>query len=137
MKYLLALVMLFALGCDEEAKPAPPKPVKKPAVADRIQVLDFYATWCGPCKRNAPGIDQLEREGKRIARIDIDQSDLDEKYHITSVPTYGVLNNGVEIARCQSVSELRAMLGPPQPINPPDRSRIPYGERNINHQLQN
>ncbi|WP_058485920.1 thioredoxin [Defluviitalea phaphyphila] len=64
-------------------------------------LVDFFATWCGPCKMMAPIIDQLseEMEGKaKVYKIDVDESrDLAAKYSIMSVPTIVFFKNG-EIA---------------------------------------
>ncbi len=116
MKYLI-LLLAFLIGCDSTPTPRPPtplptaKPTPKPH-REEVVVLDFYATWCGPCKRNAPAIDLIERQGTKITRIDIDQDpDRAAWFHITSVPTYVVLENGRETGRTQTPSELRHLLG--------------------------
>lgn len=61
-------------------------------------LVDFFATWCGPCKMLAPTIDQIatEMEGKAaVYKIDVDQSpDIAGKYGIMSVPTLIVFENG-------------------------------------------
>ena len=60
--------------------------------------VDFFATWCGPCKMMAPVIDQLaeEMDGKaKIFKIDVDEArDLAAKYRIMSVPTLMFFKNG-------------------------------------------
>ena len=66
-------------------------------------VIDFWATWCGPCKRLGPTIEELaaEYEGKVvIGKCDIEENvDLTEKFGIMSVPTVVFLKGGVEINR--------------------------------------
>jgi thioredoxin 1 len=61
-------------------------------------LVDFFATWCGPCKMIAPSIDQLstEMEGKaKIVKIDIDESgDLAGNYKVMSVPTLMFFKGG-------------------------------------------
>lgn len=61
-------------------------------------LVDFFATWCGPCKMIAPSIDQLstEMEGKaKIVKIDIDESgDLAGNYRVMSVPTLMFFKGG-------------------------------------------
>ena len=61
-------------------------------------IVDFFATWCGPCKMLGPIIEQLsdEYDGKiSIGKVDIDEnSDLAQKYEIMSVPTVIFLQNG-------------------------------------------
>ena len=56
-----------------------------------VVVVDFFATWCGPCKMLGPVLEDLgkELEGKaKIIKVDIDQSgDLADEFRISSVPT--------------------------------------------------
>lgn len=63
-----------------------------------VCVLDFSATWCGPCKRLAPIIEELAEEyaGKAfIGKIDIEESpEITENFGIMSVPTVLFFKNG-------------------------------------------
>jgi len=61
-------------------------------------LVDFSATWCGPCQKLAPIIDELasEYEGKaKVVKVDVDNNqDLAVKYQVMSVPTVMIINNG-------------------------------------------
>ena len=61
-------------------------------------LVDFFATWCGPCKMLAPVLDEVANEvaGKAaVYKVDIDQSlDLAQRYGIMSVPTLMVFEGG-------------------------------------------
>lgn len=63
-----------------------------------LVLVDFYATWCGPCKMMAPVLEELAEELKddvTIAKIDVDEeSDLASEYRISSIPTLVLLKNG-------------------------------------------
>ncbi len=66
--------------------------------ADKPVLVDFFATWCGPCKRLAPTIDEIahEMEGKAyVYKLDIDQSqDVAVRYRVSSVPTLILFKDG-------------------------------------------
>ena len=66
-------------------------------------VIDFWATWCGPCKRLGPIIEEIaaEYDGKAIVgKCDIEENDdLTEKFGIMNVPTVVFLKDGKEVDR--------------------------------------
>ena len=61
-------------------------------------LVDFYADWCGPCKRMAPIVEQLaaEYEGRlKVGKMDVDaNTDIAVKYGIMSIPTLIIFKNG-------------------------------------------
>ena len=67
------------------------------------KLLDFWASWCGPCKFMEPVMDELERElaGKiTIEKINVDEKpDEAAKYGVMSIPTYIVLKDDKEVER--------------------------------------
>jgi thioredoxin 1 len=68
----------------------------------KTEVIDFWATWCGPCKLMNPILDEVEKEypDLTITRIDIDSDeDMVKQYNIQSVPTYVILKGGKEVDR--------------------------------------
>ncbi|HTJ84313.1 MAG TPA: thioredoxin, partial [Polyangiaceae bacterium] len=66
-------------------------------------LVDFTATWCGPCKALAPIVEKLadEYEGKvRVGKLDIDDAPATAaKYGVRSVPTVMVFKNGQKVAQ--------------------------------------
>jgi thioredoxin 1 len=85
--------------------------------SDKPVLVDFTATWCGPCRQLAPIIDQLADETVgtyKIAKIDIDEAPATaNKYGVKSVPMVVAIKGGKEIARQLGVSnkaKLKAML---------------------------
>ena len=66
--------------------------------ADKPVLVDFFATWCGPCKRLGPTIDEISTEvqGKAaVYKLDIDESqDIAAKYRVSSVPTLILFKDG-------------------------------------------
>ncbi len=69
--------------------------------SDKPVVVDFSATWCGPCRQLTPIIDDLAKEysGKvKVGKVDIDQSqEVAGKYGITSVPTVLFFKGGAKV----------------------------------------
>ena len=60
----------------------------------------FTATWCGPCKKFRPIMNEIKSEGYSIQFIDIDENKaIQRKYNVSSVPTTIIEQNGVEIDR--------------------------------------
>ncbi len=61
-------------------------------------LVDFFATWCGPCKMVAPILQQVKAElgeAIRIIKIDVDKNQpLAQQYQIRSVPTLMIFQNG-------------------------------------------
>lgn len=66
-------------------------------------LVDFFATWCGPCKRLAPIIHELakEYEGRVVfAKVDIDKvQELAMRYKVSSIPDVRIFNKGKEIKK--------------------------------------
>lgn len=71
--------------------------------SDKPVVVDFFATWCGPCMMASPIIDKLADEmGDKvvIGKLDVDEeSDIAQKYGVMSIPTMIVFRDGKEVER--------------------------------------
>ncbi|WP_068467073.1 thioredoxin [Candidatus Protochlamydia phocaeensis] len=79
-----------------------------------VTLVDFYATWCGPCRMIAPIVEQLAGmvQGKAcIAKLDIDQAQqTTASLQITSVPTLILFKDGKEVKRVVGVKDLDYLL---------------------------
>ncbi|MBQ3525150.1 MAG: thioredoxin [Akkermansia sp.] len=66
-------------------------------------LLDFWATWCGPCKMISPIIDQVATEMAsvaKVAKVDVDQAaELARRFNVRNVPTLVFIKNGEEVDR--------------------------------------
>lgn len=71
-------------------------------------LVDFYATWCGPCRTQAPILEEVKkRVGERasIIKIDVDQNpQVAAQYQISGIPTLLLFKNGKIIWRKSGVS---------------------------------
>jgi len=70
--------------------------------SDEAVLVDFYADWCGPCKKLSPVLDVLAKEasGVRIVKLNIDRSpELATDYRVDSIPTLILFKDGKPVAR--------------------------------------
>lgn len=75
--------------------------------SEGMTVVDFWATWCGPCRSQAPIVEQLEQYGVKLVKIDVDQADeLPAKFGITSIPTLFLYKDGALIAKYIGLTDL-------------------------------
>lgn len=65
-------------------------------------LVDFYATWCGPCQLISPIIEEIAKENEniKVIKIDVDKfPELSRKYGIMSIPTLMVFSEGKEVKK--------------------------------------
>ena len=86
-------------------------------LGDKPALIDFYASWCGPCKMMAPAVEKLaeEYEGRAvIGKLDVEESmDIAGRYGVMNVPTLILFKDGRAVERkvgLQSASDLRKLL---------------------------
>ena len=66
-----------------------------------IAIVDFYATWCGPCKMFGPVVEEVSKESDiNFVKIDVDKdSDIARRYGVMTIPTIILFRNGEEVKR--------------------------------------
>ena len=70
--------------------------------SDKKVLLDFWATWCGPCKMIAPIVEEIAEENEQIVvgKIDVDEeTPLAIQFGVTSIPTLVLMENGQKIGQ--------------------------------------
>ncbi|MEK4759214.1 thioredoxin [Viridibacillus sp. FSL E2-0187] len=67
-------------------------------IAEGLVLVDFWATWCGPCKMIAPVLEELDSElngAAKIVKVDVDQNqETASKFGIMSIPTLLLFKDG-------------------------------------------
>lgn len=64
---------------------------------EKVVVIDFWATWCGPCKRMAPVVEEVAKDypDVKVCKVNVDEEpELSNAFKIVSIPTIVVIKNG-------------------------------------------
>ena len=82
--------------------------------SEKTVLIDFWATWCGPCRLLSPIVDEIENEAStqvKVGKINVDdEQDLAVKFGIMSIPTLVVMKNGQEVKRLIGVHPKQTIL---------------------------
>lgn len=66
-------------------------------------LIDFWASWCGPCKMMGPVVEQIAEDAKdvvKVCKLNIDEElNLATKYNVMSIPTFILFKDGKEVER--------------------------------------
>ena len=83
-----------------------------------LVLVDFWATWCGPCRMQAPVLDQIDAElssSVKVCKLDVDDHpDIAQRFGVFSIPTLIVFRDGQMIRKevgLHSYEQLLSMLG--------------------------
>ncbi len=83
--------------------------------SDKTVLVDFWATWCGPCQMIAPVVEDIAKEGKvKVGKVNVDdEQELAINYGVMSIPTLIFFKNGnpvKEVVGFHSKSELEEII---------------------------
>ena len=91
MRFVLAVALLLAGSSGAFAEDA---------------LLQFHATWCGPCRSMRPAVAKIEAAGYPVQRIDVDKNQkLASRYRVRKLPTFVVIHDGKEQGRLTGTTD--------------------------------
>merc|ERR1712181_107797 len=71
------------------------------AAGGKLVVVDFHATWCGPCKMVAPHLEEMSKTMEEVVFLKVDVDDCEDiaaEYKITAMPTFLFMKSKVKVA---------------------------------------
>lgn len=79
-----------------------------------MELIDFYADWCGPCQQMKPVIEELEKELKdvKFTLVNVDENQEEAgKYNVMSIPTYIIKKDGKVVDQLVGAQSKETLLG--------------------------
>lgn len=82
--------------------------------SDKPVLLDFWASWCGPCRMVGPTVEQVAQEAlnkAKVGKINVDEEpELAQTFNVMSIPTLVVIKNGKIVKNSVGVKSKQAIL---------------------------
>ncbi len=86
---------------------------KEVLTSQKPVLIDFFATWCGPCRMVSPIIEEIasENAGSKVCKVDVDeQPDLARQFGVMSIPTLVVVKDGKVINKSIGAKSKKAIM---------------------------
>ncbi|OGV70958.1 MAG: thioredoxin [Lentisphaerae bacterium RIFOXYB12_FULL_65_16] len=84
------------------------------AIKTGTVLVDFWAPWCGPCRMQAPILDQVAQEvgdAAKVAKVNVDEAqDIAAKFGVRSIPTLIIFKNGKEFKKFVGLQQAAALV---------------------------
>ena len=80
------------------------------AAGDKLVVVDFFATWCGPCIMIAPKLEEMSQKLSNVVflKVDVDENgETAEKYGIEAMPTFIFFKSGQKVDQLTGANEMK------------------------------
>ena len=107
--------MVLYLVCLKKLPPMLSESFEKIIASEKPVLIDFYATWCGPCKMMPPILDQVRSklgDQVRIIKIDVDKNkDLADALRIKALPTFIIYKSGEMKWRQSGEQDANTLIG--------------------------
>lgn len=122
--YFLLLSMLiipFLFSCNKEKKSADNKDITTlttenfdDETATGVVLVDFWASWCMPCRAMAPVIDEIagQTKGKiKVGKVDVDANgELANRFNVQGIPNFIILKDGKEVENMVGIQSKEALI---------------------------
>ncbi len=81
--------------------------------SNNVVLVDFWASWCGPCKMMAPVLDEISEENDDfiVAKLNVDENqETASAYRVMSIPTMGIFKDGKMVDKLVGVTPKQSVL---------------------------
>lgn len=81
--------------------------------SEKPVLIDFFATWCGPCRMVSPVVDEIadDSDAYKVCKVDVDEEpELAQSFRVSSIPTLIVIKDGQVVSRAVGARPKEAII---------------------------